>query len=315
MQLNGFDIVDRHNRPTVIQRVALRAFFINDGEYYDPYDISGVTVFKKADNTSPDSVLDNNLIKTDIDSSLIVAQFGVSSHPTPGGSLNPTNYSPIDVSSLSGVYRVKQGEFVCVLDGTQEQRGLYSYNGSNIHIINSASTVNDYIDIWTVKFNEGSDYQALINDFHLYNDTFFTITQPLIFTSRNRLVNKHLTLSSIENLKITTEITVANKDIDESIKNIFKDSAITNAMVEVQKVNEGSVALPAHVTVVSYEDTRATVDITSDNTILWRFDTTTLATHPNVASFGGIVGTYRVTAKYNLLNETVITVPYYFTIN
>jgi len=86
-------------------------------------------------------------------------------------------------------------------------------------------------------------------------------------------------------------------------------------MVEVQKVNEGSVALPAHVTVVSYEDTRATVDITSDNTILWRFDTTTLATHPNVASFGGIVGTYRVTAKYNLLNETVITVPYYFTIN
>ncbi len=42
MQLNGTAVVDRHNRPTVIQKVALRAFFINDGEYYDPNDISGV---------------------------------------------------------------------------------------------------------------------------------------------------------------------------------------------------------------------------------------------------------------------------------
>ncbi len=36
MQLNGVTVVDRHNRPTVIQKVDLRAFFINDGEYYDP---------------------------------------------------------------------------------------------------------------------------------------------------------------------------------------------------------------------------------------------------------------------------------------
>ena len=315
MQLNGTTVVDRHNRPTVIQKVALRAFFINDGEYYDPTDISGVTVFEQASNLSPSSILSGNVVSPDVTSSLIVMQFGASANDS-GAALNPASYKPAsDSKSLSGVYRVKQGEYMCVLDGTQTQQGPYTFYGSSVLITNSASSVGNYIDCWTIKFATGSDYNTLTNDFQLYNDTFFSTTQPVILAARNKLINKHITLNSKENLKITTDITIQNKDLDESIKNIFKDSAITEAQMKIEKINEDAVALPSHVNVSGYSDTSSLIDITSDNTILFKFDTTTLATHPNVADFAGLTGAYRVVVKYNLLNETLVSVPYYFTVS
>ena len=77
MQLNGNLIVDRHNRPNTIQPVALRAFFINDGVYQDPVDISGVTIFKEDSNMPPSSVLgDDGLVASSLASSLMVMHFG-----------------------------------------------------------------------------------------------------------------------------------------------------------------------------------------------------------------------------------------------
>lgn len=317
MQLNGTAVVDRHNRPTVIQKVALRAFFINDGEYYDPNDISGVTIFQKASNFSPSTVLgSDNLLASSIPSNIILMHFTPSGDDGGTAGQDPSGYTPgTDIRSTSGVYRVSKGEYMVVLDGTQTTSGIYDFHGSSLTVENAASAVNDYIDCWTIQFGAGSDYQTLINDFHLYDDTFFTTTQPLLLTSRNKLLNKHITLSSIENLKVTTEITIQNKDIDQSIKNIFKDSAITSAMMQIEKVNEDSTSLPATVVVSGYSDTSSTIDVTSDNTMVFKFDTTTLATHPRIADFGGLTGTYRAVVKYTLLNETIISPPYYFTVS
>ena len=315
MQLNNTTVVDRHNRPTVIQKVALRAFFINDGQYYDPNDISGVTIFRKPANESPNTVLDDNIIASGLEASSIMMQFGASANDE-GAALSAGSYLPAsDPSCLSGIYRIKAGEYVCILDGTQDISGVYNFYSSGLEVANGASSVDDYIDCWTIQFAAGSDYQTLINGFHLYNDTFFATTQPVMLTTNNRLVNKHLTLSSIENLKVTTEVTINNRDIDESVKNIFKDSAITSAMMKIEKINEDAVALPSHVTVSGYSDTSSTIDVTSDNTIVFNFDTTTLATHPSVSQFAGLTGNYRATVKYTLLNETIISPPYYFTIS
>lgn len=314
MNLNGVTLVDRHNRPTTIQKVALQAFFINDGSYYDPYDISGVTVFEKTSNTDPATILDGNVISPTLDTSLVKMHFG----KLPTGTA-PTNYHsqfPLDnPATLSGIFKTGTGQYVCVLDGTRETSGMYNLHEAGVVVQNSADSVQDYIDCWTVKFSAGSEYQTLINDFHLFDDTFFTTTQKILLSTRNKLINKKLTLDSIENLKITTEITIQNKDIDTSIKNIFKDSAITNASIKIDKVNEDAVALPGHVEVVSFIDSTNSVDITSDNTLVYRFDTTTLATHPSIANFGGVVGTYRIVAKYDLLDETIITPPYFFTVS
>jgi len=192
---------------------------------------------------------------------------------------------------------------------------VYNLHGSSIVVENSASAVRDYIDVWTVLLAEGSTYQSLINNFHLYDDTFFVVTEPLLLTANNKLINKHVTLGSKENIKVTTEVTLNNREIDSSIKNIFKESAILNPQMLIEKINEGTPTLPAHVPVSGYADTSSLIDITSDNTMIFNFDTTTLATHPNVADFGGLVGQYRITVKYNLLNELIVTPPLYFTIS
>lgn len=315
MNLNNVNLVDRYNRPTVQQRVALRTFFINDGENFDPFDISGVTVFERASNLSPSSVLDGNLLRSDLDSDLILMHFTPSGDDGGFPAQDPSGYSLTDPASVSGVYRVSQGEYVVVLDGTKDISGVYDFHGSSVTVQNSASAVKDYIDCWTIKFSELSDYQTLTNSFHLYDDTFFMVTQPLLLRTSNRLLNKHVSLSSVENLKVTSEITIQNKDIDQTMKNLFKNSAITNASFMIEKVNEDAVTLPAHVTVSGFEDTSGLVDITSDNTLVLNFDTTTLLTHPNVANFAGVTGNYRLVAKYDLLNETIITKPYYFIVS
>ena len=317
MELNSTNLVERQNRPTVLQRVALRAFFINEGAYYDPYDISGVTVFAKSSNLTPSSVVVDNVVASSVTSSLILSHFAPSGDDGGFPAQDPSGYNPTtDNASLSGVYRTGVGKYVCVLDGVNPTNASANYNfyGSSVTVTNTASAVNDYLDVWTVKFTETGTYQSLIQDFHLYDDTFFTITEPLIFHTTNRLVNKHLTLDSVDNLKFTTELTIENKGIDESIKNIFKDSVITNAQVKIEKINEDTVTLPAHVTVSGYDDTSGIAQITSDNTVLVSFDTRNLATHANVAQFGGLTGTYRATLKYTLLDEIVVTPPYYFTL-
>ena len=310
MQLNGTSVVDRNNRPTVLQKVGLRAFFINDGVYVDPYDISAVTIFDKSANFTPSTILDDNLIASGIDTSIVRMNFA------PSGDMSPTKYNPdTDIASTSGVYRVKEGEFIVVLDGTQDISGVYNLHGDSTVIPNTASAVRDYIDVWTVMLAEGSTYQSLINDFHLYDDTFFVVTEPLLLTASNKLINKHVTLGSKENIKIATEVTINNKTIDSSVEDLFRDSAVVSPQIKIEKLNEGTETLPAHVEVSGFSDTSALIDVTSDNTMVLNFDTTTLATHPNVADFGGLVGQYRITAKYTLLNELIVTPPLYFTLS
>lgn len=316
MQLNGTSVVDRNNRPTVLQKVGLRAFFINDGVYVDPHEVSAVTIFDKSANFTPSTILDDNLISSGITSGIIRMNFAPSGEDGGFPAQDPSGYNPgTDIASTSGVYRVDKGEYIVVLDGTQDISGVYNLHGSSVVVPNTASAVKDYIDVWTVMLAEGSTYQSIISNFHLYDDTFFVVTEPLLLTASNKLINKHVTLGSKENIKVTTEVTINNKTIDSSVTNLFRDSAIINAQMKIEKLNEGTETLPAHVDISGYSDTSALIDITSDNTMVLNFDTTTLATHPNVADFGGLVGQYRLTVKYNLLNELIVTPPLYFTIS
>ena len=86
MLLNVTPLTDRWNRPSVNERVAIQAIFMNDGVYVDPYDISACTIFSKLTNESPNSIVDaeNGLIKSDQDTATILMNFGVS-----GSGLNP----------------------------------------------------------------------------------------------------------------------------------------------------------------------------------------------------------------------------------
>jgi len=309
MQLNGNLVVDRHNRPNIIQPVALRAFFINDGVYQDPVDISGVTIFKEQSNLPPSSVLaSNGLISAALPADKILMHFGASGEVA-GAALDPTSYNPVaDPSSLSGIYRVGVGEYVVVLDGQRNISSTYEFHGSALRIPNTASSVANYIDVWTVQFAAGSAYQSITNNFSLYTDTFFATTEPLLLKTTNKLQNKKIVFGSKVDLKVSTEVSLENKSVSEAIHNIFKDSVVTSAMVNIKKLND-SPNLGSHITVSSYSDTAALVNITSDNTIILNWDTNDLKTHASTlsGSMGSLTGPYAMQVKYDILNQTIVT--------
>ena len=324
MQLNGTQLVDRGNRPSVNSKVGIRTYFINDGQYVDPYDVSSCTIFAKLSNASPSSVVDatDGLIKED-SSSVVLMNFGISGadgapHTGEDGTTTSQNlgyvaetlYTP--GTQASGIYRKSVGEYVAVLDGTVDLSGGYDIRvafGQGITVANGASAVQSYIDVWTVKMSQNSEYQLFINEFDLFDDTFTTLTEPLIITTRNKLINKHVKLGEILDLVVTTEITVQNKTLPDSTKNILRDYQIVNPQVKIQKVNEDSVNQPAREDVTTdFESTG--IRVTTDNTILYDFDTTAFTTPTT-----GKPGTYVLTVKYQYLNQTFQSSPFYFTLS
>ena len=325
MQLNGVTLVDRFNRPSVNGKVAVRTLFINSGEFIDPYDVSACTIFAKVSNETPAFIADpiDGLIKSAATSEVLM-NFNISGDPNNNADghdgtgtkvtsqrLNDTVWFPpyVPGDRASGIHRVGVGDYVAVLDGSllTDLSGTYDirypYQGG-IEVVNGASSVQDYIDVWTVKLYSGSEYQLFINSFSLYNDTFTTITEPLLITTRNRLLNKKLRFGERIDMKITTDITVQNSTLSEETKNILKDYPITNPMIVIKRVNDDSVNQEAWTTIIA--ETAAT--LTTDNTILYNYNT-----DPG-AGTKSTPGTYIITAKYSYLTQNYVTPPYYFTI-
>jgi hypothetical protein len=300
MQLNGTNLTDRYNRPSVLGRVGIRTFFMNDGAYIDPYDVSSCIIFNKLANASPSSILTSgtSLLKETATDEMLMA-FGVSgTHPTSQNldSVTATDYYPDVIAS--GIYRLSEGEYVCVLDGTLDLSG--TFNG--VEVQNQCSAVQSYIDVWTVKMTELSDYQVFINEFKLSNQAYISTPTPLLLKTSNRLIDKHITLSSIVDLKVTTDIIVENRDLSNEIKNLIQDFGIGNAQVKIEKINEDS-SVPPRETIVDFTNAS---QVTGSNTIIYRFDTTTLAPE------GGKSGTYALTAKYTFMGQTIIAPVQYF---
>jgi hypothetical protein len=309
MQLNNTSLVDRQNRPQVNQRVGLKIYFINDGEYVDPYEVSSVKLLKKSVVTSG-TALDS---EERLVSATPLMTFAASSTLTSDSAFDTSNYTP--ATDASGIFRISKGQYVVVLDQILDSSG-YDQTTASVGHSNTLSAVTDYVDIWTVKLTSASKYQVIINDFKLYEDTFFAITEPLQFKPSNTLYNKHLRLGEKVDLRFGTEIGIMNQDITEEVKNIFKTSVINNASLEIKKVNQDH-NFDGPFTVSGYADTSSLTSISSDNTITMNFDTTNLTSLGafQLGNFGSVTGTYSVQVKYNLLNQTIISPLYYFTVS
>ena len=320
MQLNGTSLVDRYARPSVGNKVALRTLFLNNGQFIDPYDISACTVFARVSSFSPSALIgDDGLIDSDY-SSVVLMNFGVSGFDVPGNPhdgengrvtsqnlnwVDPTLYSP--GPQASGIYRTDVGDYVAVLDGEVALSGAFDQKGVAFEVKNGASSVQEYIDVWTVKLFQESEYQVFVNRFSLTDDTFTTITEPLIVNSSEQLKTKHVKIGEIIDMVVSTEFTIVNRSIPESVKNTLVNYPINTVLVEIQKVNEDNVNQPAREVIQAFADTNVTVG--PDNTILYNLNTTTLA--PTT----GVPGNYIITVRYNLLNQTFQSSPLYFVVS
>jgi len=307
-QLNDKTIIDRGNRPTVLQRVGLQSFFVNDGVYVDPYAVSSVMIFRKDDLNSTNI---SGVIGSDglvLPTATPYMRFAPSGDADNVDSFDPTEYEP--GNQASGIYRMGEGHYVAVLDGTVDLTG--QWQGADLP--NTASAVADYVDVWTVKMVDGGSFQTLINDFHLYGDTVFSMTEPLLVTCKSHLSNRYVTIGSKINLKVTNELSIMNKDLDWAIKNIYKESAITSPAIQITKINE-DVNLPSRVTVSGFDNATVSslISVTSDNTIVFPLDTTKIVGALGTSG-GTTTGPYTAQVRFNLLNETILSPLFHFII-
>ena len=305
MEINDNPVTTRHERPTVLGPTALLMYFINDGQYTDPYEISGVSVFESSDNQYPSSVISSDgEVKPSVSGSVLM-HFSNPSANTSHSSFDTSNYN---VDDASGIYKLSTGKYAVVLSQPSvTPSGVFNLSGDTT-ILNRVSSTGDYIDVWTVKRVAGSDLDTIINDFTLTEDRFFGVTEPLLFRCSTKLENNHIVLGSKVDLKFTNEFTLENANIDRSIVNLFKQSLVTQPMIEIIKKNTDR-NLGARVEVSGYSATSGLVDVTSENTVIYTFDTEALKTHPALldGTLGSMTGTYVVRLKFNALNQTIVS--------
>ena len=314
MQLNNIVVNDRNNRPIVTSKVGLQAIFLSDGELTDPYQISAVTIFKTSDNFYPSSILNSQtqLIDSSAVSASILMNFYNTESLTSDSSYDTSNYNGVDTDV--GIYKISTGRYIVVLDGTQLQRTNLNLDGLDADLDSKVSATGDYLDVWTLKMYAGSELQTVINEFSLRKGGFTVITEPLMVKAKSRLMNTKITLDSKVDIKIASDIHVENTLIDSSIKNLLRENVITNAAIEIQKLNDAQ-NLPARLTVSSFQDTSSLISITADNVVILNWDTSTLRTHPQLENFGSLRGIYAIRVKFNILHETIISEPMYLTIS
>ena len=300
-------VTERHQRPSFNGRNILRANFMRDGGYVslDNSSVSSVMLFKKQANTSPSSILETSsgLVK-DSAASGAIWRWTLSgwenyrasnTNPFPDF-LTESEYTTTIGPSTSGIFEVAPGRLAVILDGTLNGSSMLR-DGTSIGASGNLSgePAGQYIDVWTVKLCAGCKWQTFINDTQFFQNNSVIITEPLLVTTKERLYNKRITKGSKEKLKIGTEVTIENKNISDSIKNVLKDGLISIAAIEITYHNDGDIHSPAWDIIHDFENTVGAVEITEDNTFVYLFDTDTV----EVPS-----GTYTAQLRYNILEET-----------
>ena len=304
MEINNNPVTTRHERPTVLGPTALIVYFLNDGQYADPYQISAVSVFKDSSNQYPSSVIGSDGEITA--SSLVLMNYSNSASETSDSAFDASNYNP--GLTASGIYKLDAGKYAVILDKPSIlPSGVFNLSGDTV-IDNLVEQTGDYIDVWTVRRVAGSDLDTIINEFTLTDDRFISVTEPLLFKCSTRLENNQLVLGSKTDLKFINEFTLENANIDRSILNLFKQSLVTQPMVEIIKKNTDR-NLGSRIEVSGYSATSGVVDVTSENTVIFTFDTEALKTHPELlnGNLGSMTGTYVARLKFNALNQTIVS--------
>ena len=241
---NNSIVSERNQRPSFNGRTILRAYFMRDGEYVslDNTQVSSVMLFKKEANTSPSSILDASTgLISETAAADAVWRWALSGAGATGSGflLSEGQYVPTSSTSCSSIYSVADGRLAVVLNGidtvvTQLADGTEVSSNKQL----SGEPAATYIDVWTVKLCAGCDWVTFINDTAFFQNNAVVLSEPLLCSTRERLYNKRIELGSVEKLKIGTEITIENKNIEDSVKNVLRDGLITSGVVQIVKHND-----------------------------------------------------------------------------
>ena len=307
--VNTYPVILRHNRPGTFDKTVLEFYYVQNGALASPYEVCSVHIFPDNNNGDSSNWLDLSadsatygLVPSSLDASAKAifwcAAAGVNNLPD-GAAYYESNYTPNAAQgtnfanySASGIHKLGQGRWGVVLE-VGELWQWHRSDGTDISGNVTTSDSGDYWDIWTVVDAFGSKPKTYIHKFELFRDSDFSVTEPLLVTTRHNLVQKYVNKNSTVQLQVTSDHTVNNHNVTEEIKNAFTQSVVGDAGIRIIKLKDDtSTGLP-------YSEVQAwsnDVRIDSDDTITFLWSTEELE-----------LGTYEVQVSSNILDQKVLS--------
>ena len=295
---NSHTVVRRHNRPSASSKTLLEIIQVNNGSRYDPSLVSSVHIFPDNSNGDPSVYLDKvsgstryGLVAPSAEASAVFI-FCNSGVADPGNAaFDVTGYLGTAHES-SGIYTSSTGKFGVVL--TPDAISPSALVGTSGTLTNRASSADKCIDVWTIKEIVSSAWKTVSHNFELFDDTYLSLTEPIVLETSNKLRQKYVNAASVVNLEIETEVVVLNKGLTDEIKNIFNQSVIQDAEVKIQWLGNDE----------AWSDTVAdgatngfvAADVLSDDTMIYSW---------TAGGSSARTGVYQVQVKYILLEETI----------
>ena len=280
-------VTARFNRPSPTSRTLLEFMYVKNGTYTDPTSIKSVHIFKDTNLESSDNWLDLSSASTTY--GLVAASSNASALIVFSGTQDEADYN----ATPSGVvFKRATGKYAVVLEDEIPWFDASTGAAKTYYTSSTDLTVGKYWDIWTVVDNSTSS--TYIHSFELFNDNIITISEPLLITTRQRLVQKYVNKNAKLDLHITSEHTVNNTNITPEIKNVFNSTILDNAAIRIIKLKDDTS------TGTPYEETLAWtstgVSVNSDDTIIYNWDT-----------LGAEVGTYQLQVSSTFLDQNIIS--------
>lgn len=310
ISINNVSFPERWDKPAVGNKVALTALFYNDGQLVDPVDVSSVTLYKY-DSYASSALFD----ASNLPSATPLMNFAPSgAAPDPASEYtenwgDPDGVGGLDYQYASGVFKLGTGKYVAPVRLDKGLSGVFK--GTVLNASANLGLAISYIDVWSVKLLPGSQYQSFIHRWSLYEDTFFSVTEPLLVKTSTTLANKHVRYGEKIDLVAPVEVTIENRNISESIINTLKSTLVTSGAFKITKVNDNT-SLDGPFTVSGWADTSASVEVTSDGTLIFSWDTNQI---PTSNSFGEAKGTYAVQVLYWANGQKIISPRFYVSVN
>tara|TARA_R110000787_G_scaffold273601_1_gene381352 strand:+ start:151 stop:1044 length:894 start_codon:yes stop_codon:yes gene_type:complete len=280
-------VTARFNRPSPTDRTLLEFMYLKNGTFADPTSVKSVHIFKDINLGSADTWLD--LDSTSARYGLVDTTSNASALIVFSGTANEADYnmtpSGVAFKRSTGKYAVLLEDIIPWFDADTGASKIYYTSSTDL-------TATKYWDIWTIT--EGSSETTYVHSFEFFNDNIITLTEPLMVTTRQRLVQKYINKNSKVDLHVTSEHTVNNSNITPEVKNIFNSTILNNAAVRIIKLKDDTS------TGVPYEETLAWtstgVSINSDDTIIYNWDTASME-----------VGIYELQVSSTFLEQNIMS--------
>lgn len=315
----NIEVVRRHNKPSGTSKSYLEFFLLEGGTPTDAYAISSVHIFPQLlhsvtrlpehyflDTTASSSTYGVVAPAADASATFIFSSTDPQSEafPTEGAwsyENNLAEWYDGTPATASSIFRLGTGHYAVVLqpDASCTVDGVFQPNES--------SSTGDYFDVWTLANTAGTSAVTFINSFNLGASHWVNLTEPLMAKARNKLVTTRMKLGARQQIIMSTNISILNRNISHEMKTTLTRTIIDSAGFNIFKYNENG--RPGMVEIASYANTKSAVHLTSDDTLVMLFDTEVLRAagfHSGDANdIGSPQGIYYVQAVFNCFDQII----------